>query len=262
MCKKVLIATLAVVVALAVVKGTWVASHFRLWKQQLKASMRNKISPEQEIARLRMEVEALTREDDRHFDRVARQAVAVENLEKQVARLEKDLGERETRIRDMRTSLTGENEFVTYKGTRYSRTDLQSELRLAAAAFQADELTIQSKKQQLTAKKQAYELNRKKLAQLKLERQKMLTELQQLETALAQERQAQANEANTLNDGNYIKLRKEMDSIRDRIKVMQHKRDLKREVQGPVRANEERQEQDAKIDRFIENRFGDRAEKQ
>jgi hypothetical protein len=262
MCKKVLIATLAVVVGLAVVKGTWVASHVRCWKAQFRQAIEDRIPPEQEIARLRMELDNLAREDDKHFDRVARQAVAVEKLEAKVARAKKDLGERESRIRAMKTSLAGDARKVNFKGNEVDRNDLQAELRLSAAAFQADEATLKSLEQQLSAKKQAYELNRKKLAELKLARQQMQTELQRLETALVEERQAQAQEANTLDDAEYIKIHKGIDSLRDKISVMKHKRTLKGEVRGPVRAAEERREQETRIDQFIEKRFGDKSDGQ
>jgi tRNA(Ser,Leu) C12 N-acetylase TAN1 len=86
----------------------------------------------------------------------------------------------------------------------------------------------------------------------------MLTQLQQLETALAKERQAQAEENNTLDDASYQRVRKEMDTIRDRIAVMAKTRQLKTEAGSSIRADEERREQDAKIDKFLQERFGDK----
>jgi len=262
MCKKVLIAAVAVVVALAVVKGTWVGSHLRLWRQNLQTAVRDRIPPEQEIQRLRMELDNLAREDDKHFDRVARQAVDVSKIERQVSLVKKDLAERESHIRGLRTSLTGQDKFVTYKGEQWSRDDMQARLRLSAQSFQSEEERLRSLESQLAAKRQVYELNKKKLSELKLARQQMLTELQRLETALVEERQAQAQEAGTLNDASYLKLRKDMDSVRDRIEVLKEKRKLKGEVGGPATRVEERKEDNAKIDNFIESRFGDKADKQ
>jgi len=101
-------------------------------------------------------------------------------------------------------------------------------------------------------------MNRKKLAELKLVRQQMKTELERLETALAQERQNQAMEQNTLDDASYQKLRKDVDSVRDKMEVLKQKRVLKGEVDGPVRADEQRKEQEAAIDRFLNERFSDK----
>jgi len=262
MCKKVVIAALAVVVALAVVKGTWLGSHIRLWKQNLRTAIRDRVPPEQEIQRLRMELANLDREDDKHFDKVARQGVDLQKLEREVSLLKKDLVNRENSIRNLKTSLTGNEEFVTVGGERFSRTDVKTQLRLSAQSFQVEEERLHSKEAQLASKRQVYEINKKKLSELKLARQQMLTDLQRLETALVEERQAQAQEAGTLNDTHYIKIRKEMDTVRDKIEVLKQTRVLKREVQGPVRAAEERKEENTKLDSYIESRFGEKAVKQ
>src|SRR5207248_3225364 len=132
---------------------------------ELACAVESRIPPEQEIARLRMELDGLAREDDKHFDRVARQAVEVEKLEAQVERMKVKLAGDEKHIRALKASLVGESRRVTFNGGDYNRTDLQAELRLVAASFQAGEATLQSKQEQLSAKKQAYELNRKKLSE-------------------------------------------------------------------------------------------------
>jgi septal ring factor EnvC (AmiA/AmiB activator) len=265
MSKKVLIAALAVVVALVVVKGTWVGSHFRVWRQNIRQAVTERVSPEHEIARLRMELNGLGQQDDKHYDKVARQIVAVEKIEQQVVKTKEDLTAREARIRAMKTSMTGEDAFVTFNGSRYSRSDMQAQLYLSAQSFQADEETLKSKEEQLAAMKQSLEINKKKLSELKLVRQQMATELQRLETSLASERQAQAQQHNTLDDANYIRLRRDMDAVKERIKIEKTKRELRGDANnGPVRANEERRENDARIGAYINDRFGNSkaAEKQ
>jgi predicted nucleic acid-binding Zn-ribbon protein len=257
MCKKVMvIATLAVVAAVVIIGGRRVVSYGRYLKQQAREAIDSRIPPEQEIARLRMELRNLERDDGRHFERVARQGIEVDRLEKRAASFQEKLAKDENRIRAMKTSLVGEGEFVTHNGSRFSRVDFQSELRETAASFKTDEATLASLRDQLSAKKQSYERNRKELSNLKLQRQQMATELQQLETALEKERQAQAQAENTLDDASYRRLRKEMDNIQDRIKVMAKVRELKSAVNSPVRADEERREHDAQIDTYIDNRFG------
>lgn len=257
MCKKVLIAALAAVVGLMVVKGTWIGSHFRHMVSSASRQAKDWVPPEREIARLRTELENLGREDDRHYDKVARQAVEVERLERQVAELRKNLQARETSIRTMRASLEGESEFVTYNGERFKRADMVEQVRLDARNFQADEETLLSKEEHLKAVRQSLMLNKKKLSDLRVAREQMATELQKLQTALEQERQAQARSEQSIDDGAYRKIREEMESVRDRIELLKKKRELKGEaVEGPVRAAEQRREQDARIDRYLEKRFG------
>ena len=68
--------------------------------------------------------------------------------------------------------------------------EFKAELRLLAARFQADEATLRSKEQQLAAAKQAYELNRKKLAELKRTRDntRATSTLQSLREAASSDR--------------------------------------------------------------------------
>jgi septal ring factor EnvC (AmiA/AmiB activator) len=247
MCKKVLIAALAVVVALAVVKGTWLASHVRFRCDQWKTWVQESVTPEEEIARLRLEVDNLAREDEKHFDKVARLAVDVEKQEKQVARLRQDVSTRKERLRGMKTSLAGEAEFVNYSGARVSRADLQSEYELAGASFLADEARLRSKEKQLASQRQLFERSKKELSELRKVRQEMKTELQQLETALAEERQAQAQEANTIDDAGYRRIRADLERTRDRINVLKEKRKLKGEVRGTILRSAEDREQKAKL---------------
>jgi hypothetical protein len=259
MLKKVVIAVVAVGLALLAVNfvAPKAVSYLCLLVDQAGESAREAIPPEQEIARLKMELENLSKEDERHFHKVATQIVEVQNLEKQVASMKEKLDKEEKVIKSRFVALETKDKFVTYEGSKYDRSRFQDELRIAATRFKADEELYKSREEQLSLRKQNLERNRAKLSELKLVRQKMKTELERLETALAQERQNQAAEQNTLDDASYQKLRKDLDSVRDKMEVLKQKRVLKGEVDGPVRADEQRKEQDAAIDNFLKDRFGD-----
>jgi len=261
MFKKVLIATLAVVFGLAVVKGTWLGSHLRLNCTKVKAWVKDRIPPEEEIARLRMEIDNLAKNDEEYYDKVAKQKVEVAKLERSVENLKRDLGRRETGIREMRDALTSAGEFVTFNGNRYDRISLVEQVRLDARGFQADENTLKSNEEKLRAMKRNLSINLKKLTDLKVVRQQMSTEIQNLETALAEERQAQAQQESTLDDASYQRIRKDMDSIRDKIELLKTKRELKGEASnGPVRAAENQRAEDSKIDKYLDSRFGGKKE--
>src|SRR4051794_20008079 len=105
MCKKVLIAALAVVVGLAVVKGTWIGSHLRLRFKEARDSVKASIPPEQEISRLRMELANLAREDDKHFDKVARMWASVEKMDREVNDVKARLTKEEARIKKLKADL-------------------------------------------------------------------------------------------------------------------------------------------------------------
>jgi len=260
MCKKALVAGVTVIVSLLAVNYFWpeACSHFRLWCKEKREAAQDSIPPEKEIARLKMELDNLAKEDERHFHKVAVQIVEVQNLDKKVVAMRKRLGEDETRIVAMKSSLDKADKYVSYKGEKYEVDQFRDELRATASRFQVDEQLVKSKEEQLSLRKKNLEINRKKLSELKLVRQQMKTELERLETALAAERQAQALEQNTLDDASYQKLRKDLDSVRDKLEVMKQKQVLKGEIDGPVRAAEQRKEQEAAIDRFLNERFAEK----
>jgi len=201
-----------------------------------------------------MELSNLQREDEKHFDKVARLAVDVDNAEKSVSRLRTNLEKQETRILKLKGEL-GDGEFVNLDGRKYTKTDL----RLDAIAFKNAEGNLKTQEARLEAQKRLLSLERKKLAELKNKRDEMATELQKLETALVEERQAQAASESTIDDSSYRQIRKDMDSLRDKIEVLKKKRELRGEFQPAVDATKP-SEQDVQADKYLETRFGGKKE--
>jgi hypothetical protein len=79
----------------------------------------------------------------------------------------------------------------------------------------------------------------------------------ELETALAEERQAQATSESTIDDSNYRQIRKDMDSVRDKINVLKKKRELRGEFQ-PAADPTKVTEHDTQADKYLDARFGDK----
>lgn len=254
MCKKVLIATLAVLAGVAVVRGTRPGSFLRLWCNKAATCVKESIPPEQEIARLRMELKSLERDDDQHYDKVARMAVQVEKMEREVARLRTNLNREESRIKKLKGELTGNVEYVVHDGSRYTRDDLRAD----ALAFQTAEDNLKSKEANLQAKRKHLSLERKKLTELRTVREQMAADLQRLETALAEERHAQAASESTIDDSGYRRLRQDMESVRDRIEVLKKKRELRGELRTSTR-DEQVRERDVQADKYLDARFGNPA---
>lgn len=251
MCKKIVIAALAVGLGLAVAKGTWLGSHLRMKANRVFHSVRNSVPPEQEIARLKHEVKNLQRDDERHFDKVARMIVAVEKLDREVAGIRNNLTKEEARLRALSEELTGNRTFVMHGDRRYTKDDLRAE----ALAFKTAEENLKSKEANLDAQRRHLSLERQKLTQLRTIREQMATELQKLETALAEERHAQAARESTIDDSGYRRLRRDMESVRERIEVLKKKRELRGEI-GSFNLDNKTRERNQQADAFIDQRFG------
>jgi len=259
--KKVLIAAIAVVVALVVINFTRLGSHIKLWKKQLSVAIEAQIPPEQEIARLEMELKDLEKQDAQHYHKVAVQRVEVKDFEKQVDAFRTKVAAAEKRLVAMEASLAAKGEQVTYEGGQFSRDVLNNEARSAARSFQTDEARLKALEQTLIAKKQSLQMNEDKLNKLKLTRDQMASELAQLRAALESERQAAAAEKETIDDASYNQTRNSLDEIRKKINVMKEERSIRGEQNNPVRVHEERKKQEEEIDAYRKARFG-RGEKQ
>ena len=89
----------------------------------------------------------------------------------------------------------------------------------------------------------------------------MAADLQQLETLLAEERQAQASSESSIDDASYGKVRKDMKAVRHRIDVLRAARELRGELRVPE-ADERKTQQTKETDQFIEARFGNGPKKE
>lgn len=262
MCKKLLIAAVAVLIGVVVVKGTKVGGLMKVWKNRASAWAERQVPPEDEIARLRTEIQSLQDQDKHLYHQVATQLVDLENREKEIADLQAKLDKQEGRIRRMYAALktADKDEFVVYDGTRYPREELQDEVRTYAAEFKSAEENLKSKEAQLRAFRKTVAYNKAKLKELNRTRRDMETELAKLEATLQEERLARAQSEGTLrvDDSHYTRLREDMNHLRTRIEVMKKERVLRGEsVAGPVRAAEEAKEKKAALDQYTEARFGE-----
>jgi hypothetical protein len=258
MCKKVIVGVVVAIAALVAIKGTWLGSHFRLWAKQTAAEARERVSPEREIERLRMELSGLKSQDERFIDKVARQALAMEKLEGQTAGLKKDLARREKDLKEMHAVLAKKDAQVVFHGERYPREKVAEQLKLDFVSFEADEQVLESREAHLAEMRKSVTLNRRKLSELRVQRERMATELQRLETALAEERRTQAEQSRSLDDASYRRLTDEIAAVKERIELLKKKRELRGEViDGPVRAAEQQREEDAKLRARMTQRLGD-----
>jgi hypothetical protein len=258
MTKKIIIAVVAVVVALAVINFTWLGSHARsLWRSAVVNAER-KVPLDYEIKRLEMEIDNLKSEKDRLFDEMLRRGVEVKKLEVVVKADQAKLAQAEKSIYTMKESLQTKGEYVNYLEKSFKRDVLQDDLRRLAANFRLDEKTIQSKEEQLALKRRAYENHRKVYGEIELARQEMMTELERLKTEFAREQELQASESKTVATPGFERVRKDMDRLKDRIEEIKMRRELKGDVDGPVRAHERRKKELEEIDSYLDKRFSEK----
>jgi chromosome segregation ATPase len=261
MFKKVLIASLAVVVGLAVVAKTGLGSHIRLWLRDIRTSVAKKSSPDREIRRLRMEVERLEKEDAAYFDKVARQRLEVQKRDKELfgdpdkktkgakaelAELRNRLTNLRTLVKDVKDSEKSGERTVSYNGENFTLKQVNHQIDLDWTRYKPFKAQVESQEAYLTSLKTALAHNEEKLMGLQKTRQDMLTQLQTVENELNELRQAKSGRAALLDDSNYGKVQKDIDGLKHRLAVEKEKLKIKGAMgKGPIeQAEENRAKQD------------------
>jgi chromosome segregation ATPase len=249
MCKKVVIATLAVLVGLAVVKGTRIGSYLRMAKKDAAAWVDQQVKYETEIKRLRNEIEDLERADAVCYDQVAAQRVSLRQKEQSVKKDSADLAMFRNRLQSLRGLLRdGETQLVSYNGHEYTKAQVEKQIDIDFDRYKQLKASVASQENYLLALKQALALNEEKMSQLKQNRQSMLTEVQNLENELVELRQAQAASATVVDDSAYGRVKADIAALKQRMAVDKEKLKVRGvSDKGPIEQNE--QEAARKADR-------------
>jgi chromosome segregation ATPase len=260
MCKKVLIATLAVVVGLAVIKGTWLGSHLRLRFNKAAAWAQKQVTPETEIQRLRAEIKRLEADDLHYADQVARQRLEVKALTAQFKKDKDTLATLHTRISDLRASLKnlpeGDNQKVSYRDGSYTRSEAEKQVELDYNRYKPLKRSVASQEKYLTAVQKALEQNEEKVAGLKQTRRDMLTQLKELEIKVAELRQAQKLESCCVDDSNYSRVQSDIEALKQRLALDEETLKVKSGGDlGPIEKAEEIRAKKAKRQKEIDAEF-------
>jgi len=256
MCKKLMIAALAVVVGVGVVSSTRLGSHIRLWWNKSSAWAQQQVPPETEIERLKMELDNLTRLDDRYYDQVARQKREVQKLEAKVKTDRTAMAKREAELKEMRLVLTSKDDKAVFHG--FTKDKVQEQFNVDFKQFLADEEGVKADEQNLEELRGTLRENEKKLQDLGITRTKMKVRLQTLAKELARERRLQTQNNLALDDSHYSAVNQQINELEDRIEQMKIKRDMKgQSTRGPIRAHLEAQEEAKKLEQAAQERFGE-----
>jgi len=244
MCKKVVIATLAVLVGLAVVKGTKIGSYLRMAKKDAAAWVDKQVKYETEIRRLRNDIDELEKADAVYYDQVACQRVDIRQKEQALKQKTSELEMRRNRLQALRTALrdTGETQLVSYNGREWKKEQVEQQIDIDFPIYKGLKAQISSQENYLASLKKALALNEEKMSQLQQNRQTMLTELQGLENEMVELRQAQAASATVVDDTAYGRVKSDIVALKKRLEVDREKLKVRGvSERGPI----EQAEQDA-----------------
>jgi len=239
MLKKVFIAAVAVLLGLLVVKKTELGSFMRVAWKDAATCVRKQVPPETEIERLRDEITRLGKDSKQHFSAIAEEMVAVENLEKDIQVARANMEKQERSLARMRDDLKKDVEFINYGDSRYSRKQVENQLKRDWTSYQRLESDLKAREQMLEARRSALGAAREQLAAMQDTKQQLEVELANLETELKTVRVAQTRSKFHLDDSDLSRIKAGVDNLRNRIKVEQKSLEVQGEfANGPIRVDE------------------------
>jgi len=260
MCKKVLIATLAVLVGLAVVRGTKVCSYLRMAKKDAVSWVDQQVKYETEIKRLRLEVDRLEKEDAVCYDRVAEQRVEIRKKEQALVKDREEVEKLRNRLQVLRLAVReageGDTQQVSYNGNKYTRSEVEKQIDIDFTGYKQLKSTVSSQESFLASMKKALALNEDKMSQLKQNRQGMLTELQDLENELVELRQAQVANASVFDDSSYGQVKNDIAALKNRLAGDKEKLKVRgMSDRGPIEQTESEKNRKAERQKELDREF-------
>jgi septal ring factor EnvC (AmiA/AmiB activator) len=258
MCKKLVLATLAVLVALVVVKRTWVGSHVRAWWHRTCEQVRGSVDPETEIQRLRYEIKRLEEKDKVFVDRVARQKVEVDDSAAELKKSKERLTLLRDRISKLRLALaeSGDAQPIAYNSNNYSRAEAEKQIDRDFDAYKTLKKDVESQDRYLTVLRKALQQNEEQLSSFRRNRLDMLTQLRDLENELTQLRQAKKKEPSVREDGKYRRLQQDIQRLKQQLRIDKEKLRLDGVIdRGPIEEAEEARDRKAARQRELDTEF-------
>jgi chromosome segregation ATPase len=259
MCKKVLIAALAVVVGLAVLgmTGTKVGGLIRLKWNQVREHAKEQVSPETEIQLIEQRLDQLKNDDRRFVDQIVRYDMKADDMRKQVAATRTRFDKLDGEVRDMFVSLKTEGEKVSYRDLTFTRREMQKQVHQDGEKLQVLEGQLKAEEGQLKELTETRNLYEKRLSELRTERESLKTEVQRIRNTLLQERLAQEKGKIENDDGGLGSVRQDLRAVKQRIEVMKKTREhTASSDDGPVRKALADKERQANVDSFLQKRYG------
>lgn len=185
----------------------------------ISKKVKGQVPIEFEIERLRHEVAQLVPDMKKHFNTIAEEMVAVENLQKEVTQTQANLKVQKQNILTMTQDLESGNRFIKYDGKTYPADRIREKLARDFATFQICETELKTKEQLLDARQRALDTAREQLAALKAQKQELEVQVAQLEAELKTVRLAQTKNKFHLDDSQLARCKSTLAEIRDRLNV-------------------------------------------
>lgn len=184
MCKKLCLATGAVIVGLLVITFTGLGTLAQVKWHEASRWMEKQVPPETQLKQLQVEAGKIDKDIKKHLGTLAAQEVEFERLEANLtARKEQQTKLRED-IAAMTAALDSKNEKVSYNGKNYRQSELALRLESKVHDYELGKTEIKTKEQVLASKRQSLELAHQRISEMRDQKEQIRVTIAKLEARI------------------------------------------------------------------------------
>jgi chromosome segregation ATPase len=230
MCKKIGIATVAVVLGLALLgftkAGHKLFSHCELAFTKAGVGVNNMVDLDWEIDRINQEISKLTDDVRKNFSVVASEEVAIERTRREVASIKTNLEKQKEGILLMKAKLESGADTVSIAGHDFPAARVHEKLSQDWEAFKSAEAALKAKEKLVEQKQALVDTANAKIVAMKAQQDKLRTDVARMKAELEEARLAQTQSEVQIDDSRLAGIKSSMADVQDQISKMKKEAEL------------------------------------
>ncbi|MEM6655410.1 MAG: hypothetical protein AAF596_06375 [Planctomycetota bacterium] len=219
MLKKIVVTSVSLALVSGFLFGTDAGSYLSTACRQVTGSVKDSVPVEFQIERAREMVDNLSPEIKRSMHVIAKEEIAVDNLNSQINKNEAKAEKSQRDILRLQSDLTSGKNVFRYAGHSYSRDEVQSDLSRRFSRHQVADETLDHLRQMRDARAKNLDAARQKLTAMISAQKKLETDIANLEAKRRLVEVAQASSDVVLDDSQLARTKQLITDIRSRLDV-------------------------------------------
>lgn len=219
MIKKVFITGLGVALAAGMLFGTNAMSYLKTAGNRVSEAAENSVPIEFQIDRARQMVADLAPEVRRSMHVIAKEEIALKNLDEQISKAEAKTDKSKEEILRLQADLSDGRNVFRYAGHSYSREEVTEDLSRRFTRFKVSDETLAHLKSMRDARSKNLDAARQKLTAMVSAQQKLETDITNLEAKRKLVEVAQASSDVILDDSQLARTKELISDIRTKLDV-------------------------------------------
>jgi len=184
MCKKLCIATGAVIVGLLVITFTGLGTLAQVKWNDASRWMEKQVPPETQLKQLQVESDKIDKDIKKNLGKLAAQEVEYERLEKNVTAMKDQQITLKAEVAAMDKALNDQKEKVSYNGKTYRPSELALRLESKVNELERQKTVIKTHEQVLASKRQSLELAHERIQEMREQKKNIQLTIAKLEARI------------------------------------------------------------------------------